>query len=181
LSLAGGPSPRRGPWPAPSSTLPGEESGGWRSLPSTPSRSTCIAACHEWRAGIGDAVDGRAGDGGARRRRNRHRPVARAHRLPAPELARRLGSRCGGKRNRRVGVAAGGAPRPRPRTCAVPGERGDHRQTGLPVAYDVDTAADGSEATVRAWTSVDLTLLRLVSAGPLEVSARATVTPLLSP
>lgn len=54
-------------------------------------------------------------------------------------------------------------------------------QTGLPVAYDVDTAADGSEATVRAWTSVDLTLLRLVSAGPLEVSARATVTPLLSP
>lgn len=54
-------------------------------------------------------------------------------------------------------------------------------QTGLPVAYDVDIPADRSEATVRAWTSVDLTLLRLVSAGPLEVSARATVTPLLSP
>lgn len=54
-------------------------------------------------------------------------------------------------------------------------------QAGFPVAYDIDIAADGSEASVRAWASVDLTLLRLVTTGPVEVSARATVTPALSP
>lgn len=54
-------------------------------------------------------------------------------------------------------------------------------QAGVPVHHDVFTAADGAEATVTAWTSVDLTLLRLVTAGPIEVSARATVVPTLSP
>lgn len=54
-------------------------------------------------------------------------------------------------------------------------------QSGDTIGHDVVVAADGSEATVRAWTSVDLTLLRLVTGGSIEVQARATASPTLSP
>lgn len=50
-----------------------------------------------------------------------------------------------------------------------------------PVAVDVITAGDGSEATVTGVTAIDLTLLGIFVDGDLEVSARATVSPSLSP
>lgn len=50
-----------------------------------------------------------------------------------------------------------------------------------PVVLEVVTAADGSEATVTGRTTVELTLLGLFTDGAIEISARATVSPLLSP
>lgn len=49
------------------------------------------------------------------------------------------------------------------------------------VDVSVDTAGDGSQATVTGATTVDLTLLGLFVDGDLEVSARATASPSLSP
>jgi hypothetical protein len=49
------------------------------------------------------------------------------------------------------------------------------------VFLEVTTAADGSEATVTGRTAVELTLLGLLADGAIEVSARATVSPVLSP
>lgn len=49
------------------------------------------------------------------------------------------------------------------------------------IVLEVVTAADGSEAIVTGRTAVDLTLLGLLTDGAIEVSARATVSPVLSP
>jgi hypothetical protein len=49
------------------------------------------------------------------------------------------------------------------------------------VFLEVTTAADGSEATVTGRTALELTLLGLLADGAIEVSARATVSPVLSP
>lgn len=55
-------------------------------------------------------------------------------------------------------------------------------QTSGPVLdYSVVTAPDGSEATIEAGTTVNLTLLAVLVDGELEVSARATAEPTLSP
>lgn len=54
-------------------------------------------------------------------------------------------------------------------------------QAGGPeLMYSVVTAPDGSEATITAVTTVDLTLLALLVEGELDVSARATAEPTLS-
>lgn len=54
-------------------------------------------------------------------------------------------------------------------------------QEGVPVVLEVTTTADGSEATVTGRASVELTLLGLLTEGAIEVSARASVSPVLSP
>lgn len=46
--------------------------------------------------------------------------------------------------------------------------------------YAVVTAEDGSSATVRAITTIDLTLLDLLVDGPLTVDAEASVSPVVS-
>lgn len=53
--------------------------------------------------------------------------------------------------------------------------------SGHDVEVSVTVAPDGSAATVRGSTTVDLTLLRLVATEPLHVDAVAVATPLLSP
>lgn len=50
-----------------------------------------------------------------------------------------------------------------------------------PIVLEVVTAGDGSEATVTGRTAVELTLLGLLTDGAIEISARATVSPVLSP
>lgn len=52
---------------------------------------------------------------------------------------------------------------------------------GPPVDYEVTIAADGSAATVSVATSVELTLLRLVTDDTIDVAAHATASPTLSP
>jgi len=49
------------------------------------------------------------------------------------------------------------------------------------VTVSVETSPDGSEATVAGASSVELTLLGLLVDGDLDLSARATVSPTLSP
>lgn len=49
------------------------------------------------------------------------------------------------------------------------------------VTVSVETSPDGSEATVTGASSVELTLLGLLVDGELDLSARATVSPTLSP
>ena len=49
------------------------------------------------------------------------------------------------------------------------------------VELRVTVAADGSSATVDGETAVELTLLRLFTEGPLQVTARASAVPVLSP
>lgn len=49
------------------------------------------------------------------------------------------------------------------------------------VALSVVVAADGSSATVEGATAVDLTLLGILTDGPLEVTARASALPVVSP
>lgn len=53
--------------------------------------------------------------------------------------------------------------------------------SGPVLEYSVVTAPDGSEATIEAGTTVNLTLLAVLVDGDLEVSARATAEPTLSP
>lgn len=53
--------------------------------------------------------------------------------------------------------------------------------SGLALDYSVVTSPDGSEATIEAGTIVNLTLLAVLVDGDLEVSARATAEPTLSP
>lgn len=50
-----------------------------------------------------------------------------------------------------------------------------------PLTWSVATAGDGSEATVVASTTVELTLLRLLADGAIELSAQATAEPVVSP
>lgn len=47
--------------------------------------------------------------------------------------------------------------------------------------YSVTVAGDGSEATIQAATSVNLTLLALLVEGDLEMSASATARPTVAP
>lgn len=49
------------------------------------------------------------------------------------------------------------------------------------VMLRVSVAADGSTASVEGATTVDLTLLGILTDGPLEITARAAVVPALSP
>lgn len=49
------------------------------------------------------------------------------------------------------------------------------------VTLSVVVAADGSSATVEGATAVDLTLLGILTDGPLEVTARASALPVVSP
>ncbi|HSJ35310.1 MAG TPA: pilus assembly protein TadG-related protein [Acidimicrobiia bacterium] len=49
------------------------------------------------------------------------------------------------------------------------------------VTLRVSVAGDGSTASVEGATTVDLTLLRILTDGPLEITARAAVVPVLSP
>lgn len=52
--------------------------------------------------------------------------------------------------------------------------------SGLTLELSVVTAPDGSEASIEAGTTVDLTLLGILVDGDLDVSARATAEPTLS-
>lgn len=55
-------------------------------------------------------------------------------------------------------------------------------QSGGPeLGYSVTTAPDGSQATITATTTVELTLLALLADGGLDVAATATASPTLSP
>jgi hypothetical protein len=54
-------------------------------------------------------------------------------------------------------------------------------QSPAGMVVDVAVAGDGSSATVAGLTTVELTLLKLVSSEPLEVGATASATPVLSP
>jgi len=49
------------------------------------------------------------------------------------------------------------------------------------VALRATVAGDGSTASVEGATTVDLTLLGILTDGPLEITARAAVVPVLSP
>lgn len=55
------------------------------------------------------------------------------------------------------------------------------QEAAIPMAWEVSTAADGSEATVVASTTVELTLLRLLTEGTLDLTAEATAEPVVSP
>ena len=55
------------------------------------------------------------------------------------------------------------------------------QEAAMPMAWEVSTAADGSEATVVASTTVELTLLRLLTEGTLDLTAEATAEPVVSP
>lgn len=69
-----------------------------------------------------------------------------------------------------------------PAAVAVRVQTSIDAQSGeLPLSVDVITAPDGAEATVTALTTVELTLLGLLVDGDLEIAARATAAPALSP
>lgn len=53
-------------------------------------------------------------------------------------------------------------------------------QTGIPIAVDVATAADGGSAQVTGRAEIDVTLLGLIVDGPLQIRASATAVPVLS-
>lgn len=54
-------------------------------------------------------------------------------------------------------------------------------EAGSSVVLAVTVAADGLSASVTGTTTVDLTLLGIITDGPLQIGARATVAPVLSP
>jgi hypothetical protein len=54
-------------------------------------------------------------------------------------------------------------------------------EAGSSVVLAVTVAADGLSARVTGTTTVDLTLLGIITEGPLQIGARATVAPVLSP
>ena len=54
-------------------------------------------------------------------------------------------------------------------------------EAGSSVVLAVTVAADGLSASVTGTTTVDLTLLGIIADGPLQIGARATVAPVLSP
>lgn len=53
--------------------------------------------------------------------------------------------------------------------------------SGGAVTLRVSVAGDGSTASVQGATTVDLSLLEILTDGPLEITARAAVVPVLSP
>lgn len=54
-------------------------------------------------------------------------------------------------------------------------------ESGSWMVLAVTVAADGLSASVTGTTTVDLTLLGIITDGPLQIGARATVAPVLSP